>query len=243
MIYDCFTYNGEKDILDIRMAILDPYVDFFVICESEQTFSGKTKPIYYTGNNPKVIHVIAPNTETSNAFERAGYQKDYIRTFLMDRCKDDDIVYFGDVDEIWKPQIMIDDLIYNLRQVNYSYYLNNRSSEDWVGTVVGRWVRMKTRSFNHWRAAHTNELDNGGWHFTNMGGAEQIRKKLESYDHQEYNTDDVKEKIEERMANGQDYVGRGRDWRGVPFEMRVDESDWPMYLIENRAKYEHLLKT
>lgn len=241
-VYDCFTWNGERDMLDIRMAILDSYVDFFVICESHQTFSGKPKPLYYEGDNPKVIHVIAPNIEANNAFERAGHQKDYIRTFLMDVCKDDDIVYFGDVDEIWKPQEITDDRVYNLRQLNYCYYLNNRSSEEWVGTVVGRWGTIKTQSFNHWRATHTNELGNGGWHFTNMGGVEQILKKLDSYDHQEYNTDDVKSQVEERMRRGEDYVGRGRDWSGLPFEFHLDEFDLPQYLLDNKEKWKHMFK-
>lgn len=105
MIYDCFTYNGEKDMLDIRMAVLDPYVDFFVICESRQTFSGKPKPIYYTGDNPKVIHIISPMLLTSDSFARAGYQKEYLKNGLL-KCNDDDIIFFGDVDEIINPDII-----------------------------------------------------------------------------------------------------------------------------------------
>lgn len=105
MTYDCFTYCGEETILDIRLNVLDPYVDKFVICESEQTFSGLPKPLYYKGNNPKVIHIIAPNIETENAFERAAYQKEYLKTALKD-LKDDDVVFFGDVDEIPNPDII-----------------------------------------------------------------------------------------------------------------------------------------
>ena len=260
MIYDCFTFFNELDMLEIRLNILDPHVDFFVICESTETFSGKKKPLYFLENEarftkwlPKILHIVTQGRGSEDAFQNAAFQKDLIRSYLSRKwnAKDNDIVYFGDVDEIWNPELKppfgmfgeADQVWYNLRQLNYAYYLNNRSSEEWIGTFVGLWRVVKHFSFNKMRADHTHVLDNGGWHFTNMGGAEQIRKKLEAYDHQEYNTDDVKEKIEERMANGQDYVGRGRDWRGVPFEMRMDESDWPMYLIENRAKYEHLLKT
>lgn len=247
-VYDCFTFFNELDLLEIRLNTLDPHVDFFVICESYKTFSGKDKPLYYKENkerfakwNHKIIHIVAPSIETEDSFERAGHQKDYIRKSLKN-LHAHDIVYFGDLDEVWTPQDIQDDRVYNLRQVNYSYYLNNRSSEEWIGTVVGRWSTIKTQSFNHWRAKHDNVLDDGGWHFTNMGGAEQIRKKLDAYDHQEFNNDDVKSQIEGRMERGEDYVGRGRDWQGAPFEFHTDEVDLPQYLKDNKEKWLHLFR-
>lgn len=236
MIYDCFTYNGEKDILDIRINMLAPHVDFFVICESKQTFSGKEKPIYCTGENPRIIHLIAPNIETTNAFERAFKQKEFIKTALKD-CSDDDTIYYGDVDEIWKPQDVKDDKVYSLEQLNYCYYLNNRSSERWVGTIVGKWGTIKTKDLAYWRATHTNEIPNAGWHFTSMGGLDEIKRKLESYDHQEYNTDEVKDSLGMAMKYGDDYVGRAVDWEGKPFVMQLDESELPSYIISNKEKY------
>lgn len=240
MIYDLVTYNNERDILDIRLALLEPYVDKFVICQSYQTFSGKEKPIYGLPNNPKIISILSPNIKTTDSFERAAHQKDCLRTYLAFVAQDEDIVYFGDVDEIWKPQEINDDKVYNLKQLNYSYYLNNRSSEEWIGTIVGKWKTIKTNTLNHWRATHTNVLENGGWHFTNMGGAEEIKRKLESYDHQEYNKDEIKEDLEFNIKNGFDYVGREVDWQGKPFEMWKSEVDLPTYLLDNKDKYAHL---
>ncbi len=46
MTYDCFTLFNELDLLEIRLSILDEYVDYFVLCESVETFSGKRKPLY-----------------------------------------------------------------------------------------------------------------------------------------------------------------------------------------------------
>lgn len=42
-IFDCFLYNGEDNLLEIRLNYLEKYVDFFVIVESCQTFQGKIK--------------------------------------------------------------------------------------------------------------------------------------------------------------------------------------------------------
>ena len=40
MIYDCFIFNNEIDLLELRLSILDDVVDKFVIIEGDKTFSG-----------------------------------------------------------------------------------------------------------------------------------------------------------------------------------------------------------
>lgn len=42
-VYDCFIFFNELDLLEIRLNILDKFVDYFVIVESNKTFSGKEK--------------------------------------------------------------------------------------------------------------------------------------------------------------------------------------------------------
>ena len=262
-IFDTFIYNGEADLLEIRLNILDPFVDYFVIVEGTETFSGKFKPLYWAERDDrfeewedKIIYVVVQgyrDDEIDNLvtdefnyalpFFRAFYQKECIRKGLSE-AKDDDIVIYGDCDEVINPEILKMDLdkVYNLEQLNYCYYLNNRSSEKWVGTVVGKWGEMKQKTFKYWRATHTNVLPNGGWHFTNCLGYESIIHKLESYDHAENDTDDIKGKLKERIENGEDYIGRAYDWLGKPFEFWEDEKDWPDYLKENKERYKRLCK-
>lgn len=252
MVFDCTTFFNELDLLEIRLNILDPYVDFFVIGESKQTFSGKEKELllpkafYYDDRFRKFAHkVLLQETEVieaKDAFERAFYQKEKLKSWLNEKAKDDDVVYFGDLDEIWTPQDITDDKVYNLEQLNYCYFLNQRSSERWVGTIVGRWKTIKENTFSYWRATHTYEVHNAGWHFTNMGGVDQIRKKLDSYDHQEFNNESIKADIEMKILLGEDYVGRATDWEGKPFEMWIDETDLPKYIVETKQTWKHLLK-
>ena len=47
MIYDCFPFFNELDILKMRMEIMDPIVDKFVIEEAAYTFSSEPKPLYF----------------------------------------------------------------------------------------------------------------------------------------------------------------------------------------------------
>ena len=67
--YDAFMYFNEEDLLEIRMEILDPYVDYFVISECNKTFSGLDKPFYYEENKErfkkfhhKIIHKMFTDT-------------------------------------------------------------------------------------------------------------------------------------------------------------------------------------
>ena len=46
-IYDCFQYFDEDHMVDLRLNILDEYVDFFVISESTRTHQGKIKKINF----------------------------------------------------------------------------------------------------------------------------------------------------------------------------------------------------
>lgn len=52
-VYDVFTLFNELDLLEIRLATLDPYVDHFVILEATRTFSGQDKPLYFEQNKER----------------------------------------------------------------------------------------------------------------------------------------------------------------------------------------------
>ena len=42
-IYDCFTFNDENHILEIRLHELDKFVDYFIIIEFGETHQGTKK--------------------------------------------------------------------------------------------------------------------------------------------------------------------------------------------------------
>lgn len=260
-VYDLFMFNGELDILEIRLNILGPFVDFFVIGDAAETFSGKPKPLYLRDNmdrfakwKDKIIPIDIPRTmEFNNAFERAAYQKELLKRNLPYLgVKDDDIIYYGDVDEVWdpNPQKVLESLnaiyrgqVVSLEMKNYCYYLNNRSSERWVGTIKGKWSSIKEKELAYWRANHTHEMKNAGWHFTNMGGSDMIRRKLEDYDHQEFNIDQIKNDLDMKIKFDEDYVGRAVDWEGKPFQFWIDESELPSYIISNKSKLHDYFKS
>lgn len=264
-IYDIFTYNGEADILEIRFNILYPHVDKFIIIESPTTFSGDKKNLYFekqkgrfTKFNDKIIYFItddypndieickladkSPNVPKNGPehWRREFYQKESIKKALT-HLKDDDICFIGDVDEIWNPGILIDytlDHIFKLKQLMYVYYLNNLSSEEWAGTIVTKYKNIKNNCLNHLRTRGNIRhfyLDNGGWHFSNMGGIDEIRRKLrDSYTKESYNTKETQNNLESRFGK-KDYLGRN-------FKFTINESRLPNYLVENKEEYKNLFK-
>ncbi len=64
-IYDAFNFFNELETLDIRLNILNEYVDYFVIVESTLTHSGQPKELFYEKNKhlfkkceDKILHYI-----------------------------------------------------------------------------------------------------------------------------------------------------------------------------------------
>lgn len=62
-VIDVFPFYNELDLLELRFHVLYDYVDFFVVSECEETFSGKPKPMYFAENrarftafNDKIIY-------------------------------------------------------------------------------------------------------------------------------------------------------------------------------------------
>lgn len=260
-VIDCFTFNGEFDILEIRLNILNDAVDQFIICESDETFTGIKKPLYFWENReryakwlPKIKHfVMASNDpilllgaekspgvpQELSWWKREYTQKESMR-YALTNLKNFDTLYIGDCDEIWNPNNMPPKGRWKLEQTVYAYYLNNRSSEWWEGTSVMQYSDVKNDTLDNLRAhdVYRNYMraptfPNHGWHFTNMGGVDFIKRKLQSYSHQEFNNRYILEDLENKVRENKDFIGRD-------FKFTIDESEWPKYLQEHKSKYSQL---
>ena len=122
-IFDCFMYFDENLLLDLRLNVLDKYVDYFVIVESCFNHKGEKKKLNFDINNfqnfkNKIIYLIydeIPNKEEKildhedsnsknvkyifNAIYRENGQRNFIINGL-DKADDEDIILISDLDEI-----------------------------------------------------------------------------------------------------------------------------------------------
>lgn len=243
----CYILN-ELDLLEIRFEILDNFVDRFIVIESTLTFSGhpntpcfdindsrwdrwKHKIQHYVvsdyPNDPEVYKMAENSPCTGNGehwWMREFYIKESARKALLG-IHDDDIVFISDVDEIWNPKhkyVPTGDEVLKPRQLPYLEYFNQRTSESWLGwtgTTVCRYEVIRNGIINHIRADEFTKytvIENGGWHFNAIGGKQ---KKTDASMHQVANT--------------------AEDWKRREVGQRIDESELPHYLIENKARWQH----
>ena len=161
-IFDCFMFYDEELLLDIRMNILNNFVDYFVIVESKYFHNGKERNLKFDINKyskfkDKIIYIVhneKPNgiwefnrddkkdmishKKILNAHLRENHQRNFIEKGL-DKSKDHDLILISDVDEI--PNLESIDLrkIKNkiiMFEQNIFYYKLNRYLHDfkWFGT-------------------------------------------------------------------------------------------------------------
>ena len=257
-VIDCVTFNGEFDLLDLRLNILSPYVDRFIVVEFDKTFSGKVKPFYgkdmdkflepWKGKVEWHYHTEkiygkydnlawqSPNTLGAEHWKTEFMMKESIKDCLTS-LDDENIIYIGDVDEIWRPFPVSDNQIFKLKLKVYTYWLNNKSSEEFWGTIAGRYGSIKGNCLNHIRSTyHIKTQTEWGWHFTSMGGYDKVKEKLtDSYTEETYASKQVLNNLEDNIKGNRDFLGRD-------FKYLTDDSELPIYLQENKEKYKHLFK-
>jgi beta-1,4-mannosyl-glycoprotein beta-1,4-N-acetylglucosaminyltransferase len=244
-VFDVFSFFNELDLLEIRLNILDEYVDYFVIVESRQTFSGVDKPLYYEENkerfekwHSKIIHYVMPDFpqdvehyqkalrspnvgDGADNWLREFYQKEAPIRALENVCADDDIIFVSDLDEIWNPSIdykIEDGKVYRPIQTAYPYYLNNRSNQNigcWTGTRVGTYRTLKHYGCGHFRT----EREVQGIPILNGGWHFSWTNKDAKYKAFVYY--DVQARFE--------IMSRERTWK--------DESELPAYIMNNKEKF------
>jgi len=135
MIYDCFTFFNELDLLEIRLNVLKDVVDRFVLVEAGETHTGKPKPLHFKENEArfaafkdKIVYIgIDKFPAGHDAWWNENYQRNEIMKGLKDAA-DDDWVMISDLDEIPDPaavrQCTQGKGVYQFREKSFGFYLN-----------------------------------------------------------------------------------------------------------------------
>tara|TARA_B100000029_G_scaffold30567_1_gene29293 strand:+ start:71 stop:928 length:858 start_codon:yes stop_codon:yes gene_type:complete len=112
-IIDSTTYFEEDMMIDLRLNILNDYVDHFIISEARFSHSGAKKEIKFDINKfpkfkDKITHLIVDNDPTDNnselndrskSIKRISYQRDHISS-ILNKFSGDDYIIHSDNDEI-----------------------------------------------------------------------------------------------------------------------------------------------
>ena len=159
MVIDCVPFFNELDILKLRLHILDPLVDRFVIEEATHTFSGLPKELCFEKNKemfreflPKITYLVVDNSpEGITTHERDKFQKNALERALTDAA-DDDVLLLSDVDEIPNPEVLRKiieafdpEKIYHLAQRNFYCYLNMEEVSGNMLSITGEFPDVPRR--------------------------------------------------------------------------------------------------
>lgn len=253
MIYDCFMFFNELDILEVRLNELYDTVDKFILVEADKTFTNQDKPLWFEQNKErfskfadKIEHIIIDSyPEFDSAWTFENYQRDVIIKTLKDRCNDDDIVIISDLDEIPRADLIRKykdtDGIKVFEQKLYTFYFNylNATEPDWKrGTRLLKFKDIGNKTLTDIRMEEGKYIKNAGWHFTYLGGFEMVKYKIQSFAHQEYNNEYYMndKRLMNLILDGMDIFERGYKYKIV----NIDNS-FPKYVVENKEKYNHLI--
>ena len=124
-LYDCFQFFDEEMLLDLRLNIMDKYVDKFVITEATYMHNGKSKKLVFdikkfnkfkdkiiyivVDKQPPDIHEIyekdSDEEDTKgqklilNGYKRDNFQREMAQKFLKN-VDENDWIIINDIDEI-----------------------------------------------------------------------------------------------------------------------------------------------
>lgn len=207
-IIDAITFNDELDMLEARIQYLYDAVDVFLIVESNYTHSGNQKPLVLKENMSRfskysskmVVRTFAVDSSFDfvDSWKLEVAQRNSI-PFYCDEYDNDDIIMVSDADEI--PNVNKIDEIKNAVIANnatrlnlgmFYYNLKTRlvTYPVWGASFAAKKSFLKANSANSIRMEHRDldGIQDAGWHLTYFMTPEQIKNKIESFAHVEYNT-------------------------------------------------------
>lgn len=123
MVYDCFSFFNEIELLKIRLSEHNSFVDKFIIIEMDSTHSGIPKPqnfniedfaeyknkIDYSfislslldQNHHLISYGKSNNVQESENWERENFQRNYSKEILKKyKIEGSDVILYSDLDEI-----------------------------------------------------------------------------------------------------------------------------------------------
>ncbi len=264
MIYDCFSYLDEDLLLNLRLNILDKYVDYFVIVEGNKTWQNNPKELKFDINKyekfkHKIIYVRVTDLPDGNdPYLRENHQRNSILRGLIN-SNDQDIIIISDLDEIPNPEVFnkfkneMKFAVFQQKHFYYRFNLQSKNNPFWFGSriclkkylVSPQWLRnLKFKKRPFWRIDKfrlNNIIENGGWHFCNLKKPESLLYKYknlcETNDPIHFN-----EKIDEKYLNLEEIKKRiyeGEDIIGRKdnfIKVKLDDS-FPEFLLNNKSLY------
>ena len=202
-IYDCFSYWDEDLLLDIRLNILNEYVDYFVIVEGNRTWQNNYKKLRFDIKKfekfkDKIIYIpVEDMPGGENPWIRENFQRNCITRGLAE-SNSEDLIIISDVDEIPDLKNINEYLkdkryaVFKQKAFYYKLNMQNITLPYWYGSRICKkkylkspqWLRnLKFKKRPFWRIDKyrlNNIIENGGWHFCNLKTPKELLYKYKN---------------------------------------------------------------
>ncbi|KAJ4708225.1 beta-1,4-mannosyl-glycoprotein 4-beta-N-acetylglucosaminyltransferase [Melia azedarach] len=269
-VFDGIIFNNEVDLLEIRWRELNPYVTKFVILESNTTFTGIPKPLFFSSNRAryafaegKIVHGVHPGRIAPLQSHRDPFVLESQQRIAMNGLlcyagiSNDDLLIMSDTDEIPSPHTVkllqwcngVPPVLHlELKNYMYSFEFPVDYSS-WRATIH---IYGPKTLYRHSRQTDLI-LSDAGWHcsfcFRHL---EDFVFKMTAYSH----ADRVKDseflnhsRIQKLICTGDDlfdmlpeeYTFQDLIKKMGPIPHSASAVHLPAYLIENADKFRFLL--
>lgn len=191
-------FFNEVELVKLRVRELAPYVDRFCVVEADTTHLGMPKPFNFEKALPDLLEFkdkIDYHKVSLVSYNGWGKENEHrnIIPNLLTGVNSEDYVIISDCDEIPNPNIF-DEFKYVhtysvLTQLFFVHYLNLFTSTAQSNSIVYKYDYLKWADSTHAGKAANNIrrqkdlgpfIQNGGWHYSNMGGINTFKEKAEA---------------------------------------------------------------
>ena len=269
-IFDCFMYFDEDLLLDLRLNILDSFVDKFIIVESNLTHTGNLKKLKFNINKfEKFKHKINYYPlENLKIDKNLKLKKNWSQYHLVDQsirnsisryisdASDEDWIIISDIDELPNPN-MIQNFdkrkkysFFEQQLFYYKFNLKCVSEPSWYGSRLC--VKKYLKSPQWLRSIKINKKDNllkkifNDQQILKNGGWHFSSVKKPSEIITKLKSFAHNELVKEYMLNEnyiRDKIKNCEDIfdRGTILKKVELNNDFPEYLLKNKDKYSEFI--
>lgn len=214
---------------------------------------------------PKIRHIVVDEYPSffrrfrkPKTWDYERNQRDFVKKGLTD-AQPEDLILLSDVDEFpRKEKIELAKSLPHLKvfqQKMFYYFLNcfvenydepiemaKEGYKPWHGSIAVHFKDFTNfedlRTSRNQKKTKRSLIENGGWHYSWLGGVDRILTKLDAYSHQEFNKAEYKNpaRIRELISSGADLFGKN-----VKTVMVDPTADCPKYLKDNIDKYQQFI--